>query len=303
MIWDTSWKSLTKPGEATQYFKTVDLAATTAIQIKTNRFNLSNAWWLAEVSRLIYHSDFANDKNINFGAFRFQQQTYIENIETSTHVALLKVLQDPACLIIVFRGSDEIEDWGINAQIKQSDFNNIGKVHSGFKKAYLSIREELFAELTNNSLPLFITGHSLGAALAVLAASELYENKYFDSCYTFGSPRVGDPKFIKSLKTNSIYRIVNNSDAVTTVPIDFATIIYNHAGSAFLLDDKGELHEKMKEDDVYAYQKSRAQDLKDYALSKVFNYKLNTIKDDLPSFLADHSPINYSLSIEQLLKR
>ncbi len=300
MTLDSSWKSLFKPGDATEYFKMFDPLA---IQIKTDSFNLSNAWWLAEASRLIYHPNFFNDKNIRFGALRFEQLAYIENKQTSTHVALLKICQNPDCLIIVFRGSDEIHDWGINAQVKQSDFNNKGRVHSGFKKAYLSIREELFSELTKNSLPLFITGHSLGAALALLATSELYENNYFDSCYTFGSPRVGDPEFIKSLKTNSIYRIVNNSDVVTTVPIDFATTMYNHAGFAYLLNDKDELHEQMNEDDVYAYQKSRLQGLKDYALAKIFNYKLNMIKDDLPSFLADHSTINYSLSIEQLLKR
>ena len=302
MILDTSWKSLTRPGEATEYFKTADLVTPAAIQIKTNRFDLANAWWLAEVSRLIYHPKFANDKNINFGAFRFQQQAYIENIETSTHIALLKVIQDPACLIIVFRGSDEIEDWRINAQINQSDFINRGKVHSGFKKAYLSIREELFTELKNNSLPLFITGHSLGAALAALAASELYENKYFDSCYTFGSPRVGDSEFVKSITSNSIYRIINNSDIVTTIPIDFKTINYRHIGLNYLIDDQNTLIKRLSETEIYDYQKAKLKDLKDYAISKLFNNELNTIKDNLPSFLVDHAPINYVLALATLLK-
>ncbi|MGB1799632.1 MAG: lipase family protein [Gammaproteobacteria bacterium] len=271
---DTSWNSLFKPGEATEYFKTSGLAAPAAIQIKTNRFNLSNAWWLAEASRLIYHPDFANDINISFGAFHFEQQAYIENTETSTHAALLKVTQEPACLIIVFRGSDEAEDWGINTQINQSDFTNKGKVHSGFKKAYLSIREDLFSELKNNSLPLFITGHSLGAALAALATSELYENKHFDSCYTFGSPRIGNSEFVNSVRSKSIYRIVNNSDIVTTIPIDFKTINYRHIGLSYLIDDKNTLKEGLSETDIYDFQKTKIKDLKSYALSKLFNKEL-----------------------------
>ena len=297
MTSDNSWESLFKPGEATDYFCFTDAPP---ILTGTEAFQLSNAWWLAEISRLIYHPDFYEKNDISFGEFQFGKVAYIKNKETSTHVALLKVIQETPCLVIAFRGTDEIEDWSINARAYQNSFNK-GKVHRGFRKAYLSIQKELFAALEGNTLPIFITGHSLGAALAVLATSELFNNSCFDSCYTFGSPRVGDPEFIKSFNTNSIYRIVNNSDIVTTVPIDFATIIYNHVGSAYLLDDKGELHEQVNEDDVYAYQKSRLQGLKDYALSKFFNNELNTIKDDLPSFLADHSPINYTFNIQQLL--
>ena len=300
MKMDTSWESLFKPGSATEYFT---IPKPDPVQIKAGCFSLSNAWWFAELSRLIYHPDFNNDKKLNFGALHFEQLAYIENPETSTHVALLKIINDSPCLAILFRGSDEAQDWGINARVYQDNFYNNGKVHRGFRKAYLSIKDELFTVIKDHSLPIFITGHSLGAALALLATSELYENKYFDSCYTFGSPRIGNPEFIKSIKSNTIYRVINNSDIVTTVPIDFTNIIYKHIGESYLIDEEGLLQTGLTEGEVYNYQKSTLLGLKDYAVSKLFNNELNTIKNDLPSFLADHAPINYVNALEKLLSQ
>jgi triacylglycerol lipase len=66
-------------------------------------------------------------------------------------------------------------------------------------------------------LPLFITGHSLGGALATVAAKKLANPAGIAACYTFGSPRVGDEEWISSIKT-PIYRIVNAADCVTMLP-------------------------------------------------------------------------------------
>ncbi len=184
----------------------------------------------------------------------------------------------------------------------QSSFSDKGKAHSGFKKAYLNISKKLHKCLIDNSLPIFITGHSLGAALTTLATSELYDNENFDSCYTFGSPRTGDPEFINSIKCGRIYRVVNNCDVITTVPIDFARIKYGHIGSSYLIDDHDDLLKDMSEDEIYAYQKSKSGGLKKYAVSKIFNDGSKSIKDDLPAFLADHAPINYVLGLQKLIK-
>ncbi len=296
---DNSWESLVKPGDAKDYFK---LSNATPLQTATNSFKLFNAWWLAELSRLIYHNNFFDNKSIDFGSLEYELITYIENKETSTHVALLKIIQDAPCLVVVFRGTDDIDDWNINFHAYQSSFGSSGKVHSGFKKAYLSIRQELFECLRDHSLPVFITGHSLGAALATLATSELHGHDNFDSCYTFGSPRTGNPEFINSIKCDRIFRIVNNCDVVTTIPIDFALIKYKHIGLNYLIDDQGNLIESMSEDEVFTYQKSKLDGLKEYAVSKIFDPASKSIKDDLPVFLADHAPINYVLRLQKLTK-
>ncbi len=295
---DSSWKSLFKPGEATKYFT---LSNPEPIQINSGDFNLSNAWWLAELSRLIYNDNFLNNKKITLGSFKHELLGFIENKKTSTRVGLFIINQDCPCLVIVFQGTDEIEDWNVNIHAYQMPFGNAGKVHNGFKKAYLSIQVELMDLVSNNALPIFVTGHSLGAALATLASSELADNQYFDSCYTFGSPRTGDPEFINSFSCENIYRVINKCDVVTTVPIDFATIKYNHVGSAYLINDKGVLLKKLSEQDVYSYQKNKIESLKKYAVTKIFNNDLKSIKDDLPPFLANHAPFNYVAALQNLI--
>jgi len=295
---DNSWESLFKPGEAFDYF-ILDNAA--QLNTEFNNFNATNAWWLAEFSRLIYHNNFFENENINLGALNYELLDYIECEDTSTRVGLINIIQEKPCMVIVFQGTDEIEDWNINIHAYQSTFGDNGKVHSGFKKAYLSIRDELHHSVAKNKYPFFITGHSLGAALATLAFSELSDNKNFHSCYTFGSPRTGEPKFIDSIQSDRIYRVINNSDVVTTIPIDFANIVYKHIGKPCLIDNKGILLNKADEDEVYEYQISKLGGLKEYAISKIFNNDLKSIKDDLPSFLSDHAPINYVLKLQNLL--
>ena len=60
-----------------------------------------------------------------------------------------------------------------------------------------------------------MTGHSLGAAIATHVAAHLMHNKYkVADFYTFGSPRVGDPKF--SAWFNEIYGGINHFKARVT---------------------------------------------------------------------------------------
>jgi len=65
-------------------------------------------------------------------------------------------------------------------------------------------------------LPVFITGHSLGGALAVLA-TRYVANGSRGACYTFGQPRVANQVFNAQIFT-PVYRVVNAADAVPAVP-------------------------------------------------------------------------------------
>jgi triacylglycerol lipase len=302
---DTSWDALSNPGKATDYFQ---LSASAPLQTGVQCFTTSNAWWLAEITRLSYHPDYHNKPGIKLGCLNYEKIATIDNYKTSTHVSLLKVQsidtdnKPNSCLVIAFRGTDDLTDWNTNLQTIQKPFGNIGKVHSGFKEAYLSIKKDLFRYLNDYSLPIFVTGHSLGAALATLTTLDVYKSDYFDSCYTFGSPRTGNPDFVNSIICNQIYRVVNNCDIVTVVPLDFPLIKYKHIGKSYLLDDHSNLVNDMSEEEIIDYQKSKAHGLKEYVTSQVISKNIKQIQNKLPFFLSDHAPINYVLKLQSLLQ-
>jgi hypothetical protein len=79
----------------------------------------------------------------------------------------------------------------------------------------------------------FVTGHSLGGALATLAARHIRMLGYDVDLYTFASPRVGDPTFAKSFQGLNCYRIANSEDVVTVVPPSTERVV----GDEMLRDD------------------------------------------------------------------
>ena len=129
-------------------------------------------------------------------------------------------------IVICFPGSKEFLDWVDNLRFrKTSIFLNKRddiKVHEGFFDQYATIRMDIREEISNRdkNKKIFITGHSLGGALATLC--HYYDYFYDDSAMsiTFGSPRVGNNEFKKDfnlLKLES-YRIVYGEDTITKVP-------------------------------------------------------------------------------------
>ena len=80
------------------------------------------------------------------------------------------------------------------------------------------VEKTLSANCPQEKCKVFVTGHSLGGALATLAASHIKLLGYNPELYTFASPRVGDPKFAESFQNMNCYRIANSEDIVTNVP-------------------------------------------------------------------------------------
>ncbi len=156
---------------------------------------------------------------------------------------------DANLIILCFRGTEpnKLGDVVTDLLAWQSEVgDDKGKVHDGFWCAldgvWDDLRESLTEDLTtkhgfrNTDQPetqkLWITGHSLGGALAALAAYRLVHEKLLTveqigGVFTFGQPRVGDAKYsheYKNLKQDEDclndrhFRFVNNNDIVTTVP-------------------------------------------------------------------------------------
>lgn len=152
--------------------------------------------------------------------------------------------------IIAFRGTQTQLEWWRNIQATQKDYTDpvtgdyYGKVHQGYFKI---VREQISRSLIETvrqldpTIPCYITGHSLGGAVATLSAIEIALNvpeiREQIQLYTYATPRIGDRDFAQAhsqLIPNS-YRIVNLSDSVPLVPPieiknKFTTANYAHVG-------------------------------------------------------------------------
>jgi len=124
--------------------------------------------------------------------------------------------------VLCFRGTEPGEFSDIKADLNAlpDKAQEGGWVHNGFQVEIDKLWDELqFVLKYADDKTFLICGHSLGGAMATIAASRL--NELVDALYTYGSPRVGTRKFCKSLNNIPHYRHVNNNDLVTSVPPAF----------------------------------------------------------------------------------
>lgn len=142
-------------------------------------------------------------------------------------------------IYVSFRGSADLSDVITDIKAIQEPYNFVsttGKVSVGFQTAYtgndtnpiestiLSKLDEL--TMTGNFKNLYITGHSLGAALALLAFPDFSQNVSDIEnvvMYNFAGPAAGDSNWISTYEgeyaPNRIsFRIVNKNDLVPMLP-------------------------------------------------------------------------------------
>jgi hypothetical protein len=153
--------------------------------------------------------------------------------------------------VLSFRGTDPGNYVTIltDADVQQRDFAG-GKVHSGFHRSVEVVWDEIDSWLRNarnDAAPrrletLYVTGHSLGGAMGLLAAARLLKEDYKEllppSClraiYTFGQPMVGDAAFgayCDGLK-DRLFRHVYDRDAVPHTPPK-SCLEYVHVGREY----------------------------------------------------------------------
>ena len=188
------------------------------------------AWIMAHMAKLAYIKFEESDLELKHLKYSLQSGWFnlIKTFNKNGTQAFLA--KNDEFSVLSFRGTqpDRWEDVRTDIRVlKQRTIK--GKVHAGFKQAFDDVKDDILREFRANlgELPLYITGHSLGAALATVATQELGDefNDQVAACYTFGSPRVGDGKYEKSIKA-PFYRIVNTTDIVTLVPIILGTFVH-----------------------------------------------------------------------------
>ena len=127
--------------------------------------------------------------------------------------------------VLSFRGTSSKGDVIADLKARMKPEAQGAKVHRGFKgeldKLWPSI-EKALVDVDS----LYVTGHSLGAAMATIAASRM-QHKVL-ALITFGSPRVGTKEFVNSLNVTH-HRVQNNCDDVTKVPL--LLMGYRHHGT------------------------------------------------------------------------
>jgi triacylglycerol lipase len=161
----------------------------------------------------------------------------------------------PQTAVVALRGTATATEWWLDFQWDLVPFNQVpngGNVAQGFHDIYntfgtmtpgqqqstpapatfaadvaAAATEGLAAEVDPGDLPVVVTGHSLGGALATMLVADLNANTQLKpQAWTFASPNVGDAVFAAryaALSTVS-WRIYNQVDAVTYFPVD----IFDH---------------------------------------------------------------------------
>jgi hypothetical protein len=130
-------------------------------------------------------------------------------------------------IAIAFRGTEpyNVRDWATDFECKMNP--SLG-VHQGFLDAYRKVESEIIRHCEGRPR-VFLTGHSLGAALATVAARFLVGNI---NLVTFGSPRVGNESFCSTVNRRcGTYcdRYVHGKDMVPDVPTE--AMGYKHVGT------------------------------------------------------------------------
>mmetsp|Transcript_16680 Transcript_16680/g.32365 ORF Transcript_16680/g.32365 Transcript_16680/m.32365 type:complete len:356 (+) Transcript_16680:311-1378(+) len=129
-------------------------------------------------------------------------------------------------IVVSFRGSVAAAQWIFDLDITPvHEYCNGCLVHQGFYLSWRDLHDEVMEKVQNLSATyqtylVYVTGHSLGAAIAVHAGLALAKHGYTITGYTFGQPRVGNEAF--ATYANHLLpqwiRVVNYHDPVPQCP-------------------------------------------------------------------------------------
>lgn len=284
MEFSTSWQAVFNPQIGDRYF---DRADAIGFDPRSTQYVAGNSWWLAELSRWIYNLDGTSRGNRSLphrylAAGGLREVAFFSN--NGTHCALIAAEASRHAsqfAILVFRGSSQPRNWLSNALTMPLRDN----VHRGYDLALDQVWADIAPSLERLSCPVFYTGHSMGAALATLAA----RRKPPQAVYGFGSPRVGRRDLAGSFEKIPLYRVTNYRDMASRIP---SSRIYAHVGRLIYISHDGELWINPHHSAVRADGKRG---------TRMITQELNRDKNIwIPEPVSDHAPVNYVAHLERL---
>jgi hypothetical protein len=206
----------------------------------------------------------------------------------------VSVMSNDRAVLVVFRGSESadkcafVKDWTTNLNAGLLSVPELGKgvkVHKGMWKAMDSVYDTLVKEVAVQggfkSKRVYVTGHSLGGALATLCGIRLQKDGLGKPIvYSFGSPRVGNARFrdVCDDLALTVHRWVYKNDIVPMLPS--ALILgYRHVGLIHNVTRGGLV--KLNDSEMRGFG-----NVKDH---HVYRY-LESIYEELPKSIKDRVP-------------
>lgn len=226
-------------------------------------------WWWLDAFKSKNLAGFLSNSLTSLGHLLGAFEDLIKDDQLFGFVA--RSQERPNEIFVVFRGTRESAEWLDNFRPVQQPFlpelyttpGELGYVRNGFEQIYSArrankvqnwvdkirlqrsqdaparptIKESITKSFSNASswvneeTQIYVTGHSLGAALATLAA--LHIDKLLKASnlsvpvhlYTFASPRVGDATFASQFSGIDAYRIINSEDLIQSIPLPTTKIL------------------------------------------------------------------------------
>ena len=175
-------------------------------------------------------------------------QLFYNSTSTGNNLGYMAYSPQTNTVFLSFRGSHEDANTWEDIDIFKTDYQKCEgcEVHRGFYHAYLDLKDHIlepFVQLCNKyaNAKRALFGHSLGAAMATFAFIDFYETVKIDHLYTFGSPRMGNSKFVefynKNFPNNGNARITHYKDIVPHLPFEF--LGFKHIkGEIFYLNEE-----------------------------------------------------------------
>ena len=182
---------------------------------------------------------------------RFAAAAYTDSTVSSDLDIHAATYESDDVFVVAFRGTASMRNWMTDADVIMAPFGDFQgiklRAHNGFRQAFLSIRDKL--EITI-SKPVYVTGHSLGGALARQLAVDFLLKRYpLAAVVTFGEPRsldaltakIFDNSFSRSL------RVVHACDIVPRVPVWAPWHRFRHTSDNLFIDALGICHRNLPE--------------------------------------------------------
>lgn len=317
IVCDRAWHRMRKGNCSMSFLVELDRGAfpDNALDVfaATSQFRLDNARAMMWLSQLAYETGDRPKVESILTAWHLTMHAFASNDPVTglpPHSACVVVAGGNGATFVAFSGTDplKIEDWITDFSAAPS----ASGLHSGFQDAVGTVWPLIKTAIENRAAseqPLFFTGHSLGGALAIVAAGRAMDELKIPATavYTFGSPRTGGQAFFDSYTPqlgNLTFRFVHGTDIVPTVPFSLVDK-FRHVGRSLQCPTDGRFDEQTtkaaaEEDNPNLVGDALLSGLADIsaltALRPVHGLgpgPLDQLAGFLPRMVRDHVPKNY----------